>query len=249
MTKTTFLPQLRMYSRNRRSDSESGRSIGASSSSSLHSAATASYVGRNCGNTYPPSSEPAKTISSSAAARVSAAGEAFVRTIDDYLSQRPLARFKFASEGEEFFFYSAELPNVQRPGPLHQYQMPTEAERNGDFSQSFNYGASTRPTIVDPVTGVAFPGNVVPADRISPIARAVLPYYPAPNTPGSPFTDANNFFAQGSSPLDKDIYGIKVDRYLTAARRASARYTYDNTPNGAPNFFGNIAENSNAGQC
>ncbi len=37
-------------------------------------------------------------------ASLDALRDAFVRTIDDYLTQRPLARFKFASEGEEFFF-------------------------------------------------------------------------------------------------------------------------------------------------
>jgi len=53
--------------------------------------------------------------------------------------------------------------------------MPTPAERAGDFSQSA--------TIVrDPLTGLPFAGNAIPADRISPQALALLAYYPLPNT-------------------------------------------------------------------
>ena len=47
--------------------------------------------------------------------------------------------------------------------------------RNGDFS-----GASF--TIKDPLTGQAFPGNVIPAGRINPNAQKILDYYyPLPN--------------------------------------------------------------------
>src|SRR5262249_15722366 len=58
--------------------------------------------------------------------------------------------------------------------------MPTSLERSGDFSQ-------TRDTpghiiqVVDPTTGRPFPGNVIPPDRISAQAAALLAYYPSPN--------------------------------------------------------------------
>lgn len=59
-------------------------------------------------------------------------------------------------------------------------RMPTALERAGDFSQSFT-AAGTPVTIVDPRTGLPFPGNRVPADRISPQAAALLGYYPLPD--------------------------------------------------------------------
>src|SRR5262249_42282869 len=37
-----------------------------------------------------------------------------------------------------FFFYSFEGPQVQRPGQLRLYRMPTALERAGDFSQTFD---------------------------------------------------------------------------------------------------------------
>src|SRR5439155_7607075 len=56
--------------------------------------------------------------------------------------------------------------------------MPTAAERSGDFSR-----AST--VVRDPRTSLPFPGNIVPADRISPQAAALLAYYPLPNGDGT----------------------------------------------------------------
>ena len=58
--------------------------------------------------------------------------------------------------------------------------------RNGDFS------ASSVP-IFDPLTGdpatgagrTQFPGNVIPANRISPIARQILANVPLPNIAGA----------------------------------------------------------------
>src|SRR5204863_6433436 len=52
--------------------------------------------------------------------------------------------------------------------------MPTVAERAGDFSQSAG-------TPRDPLTGLPFPGNVIPSSRISPQASALLGYFPLPN--------------------------------------------------------------------
>src|SRR5207249_3477424 len=68
----------------------------------------------------------------------------------------------------------------------------TEAVRRGDFS-------GTGATIYDPLTGnadgsgrTAFPGNIIPRDRISPVAKKLIPYFPLPNLSG----DFNNYFVQ-----------------------------------------------------
>jgi hypothetical protein len=62
--------------------------------------------------------------------------------------------------------------------------VPTTLERAGNFSQSLD--AAARPvTIVDPLTGLPFPGNIIPADRISPQAAALLAYYPRASLDGA----------------------------------------------------------------
>jgi len=86
-----------------------------------------------------------------------------------------------------FFFYSLEAPITEKPGNLLQWTMPTERERSGDFSQTFD-SAGRLVVIKDPLTGQPFPGNIVPASRISPNGRALLNVLPLPNTLDRSFT-------------------------------------------------------------
>ncbi len=67
--------------------------------------------------------------------------------------------------------------------------VPTEKLRNGDFSDYSSlitiYDPMTRvPTGTGQYVGQPFAGNLIPADRISPIARAILQYYSLPKNPG-----------------------------------------------------------------
>jgi hypothetical protein len=74
-----------------------------------------------------------------------------------------------------FFFANYEGQNQKEIYGGSRGNVPTEAMRNGDFS-----GASF--TIKDPNTGLPFPGNIIPADRIDPTAQTILNYYyPLPN--------------------------------------------------------------------
>ena len=58
--------------------------------------------------------------------------------------------------------------------------MPTQAEREGDFS---GVAVNNVPiTIYDPLTNSPFPGNVIPSARINPAAAGLLPYFPFPQT-------------------------------------------------------------------
>jgi trimeric autotransporter adhesin len=62
-------------------------------------------------------------------------------------------------------------------------RVPTALERAGDFSNSVN--ALGQPIqVVDPTTGLPFPGNAIQPGRISPQAAALLAYYPEPNADG-----------------------------------------------------------------
>ncbi len=62
---------------------------------------------------------------------------------------------------------------------------PSSAMRSGDFSQLLNpvdaSGALVRQPIIiyDPQTGIPFPGNVIPANRINAGTKNLLPYFPA----------------------------------------------------------------------
>jgi len=79
-----------------------------------------------------------------------------------------------------FFFYSMETPQAQQPGPVRKYMMPTDLERQGDFSQTYDAGGKLI-VIKDPLTGKPFPGNKIPANRIDPNGLALMSLLPQPN--------------------------------------------------------------------
>lgn len=76
-----------------------------------------------------------------------------------------------------FFFWSQDFLPLTIPSGAGTYTFPTALERQGNFSQS---GV----TIIDPTTRNAFPGNIVPADRINPNGQKLLSLLPLPNTVG-----------------------------------------------------------------
>ena len=53
--------------------------------------------------------------------------------------------------------------------------VPTAAQRTGNFSGNA--------TVKDPATGIAYPGNVIPASQLSPIALAMMPDIPTTSDP------------------------------------------------------------------
>lgn len=61
------------------------------------------------------------------------------------------------------------------------------------------------------------PVNVIPADRLSPVAKAILSWYPAPNitpTGSSSNPYANNYLGHPASNSDNKSYMIKIDQNL-----------------------------------
>lgn len=151
-----------------------------------------------------------------------------------------------------FFFFNWEK-FLQRTVSRSFRTVPTDLQRAGDFSQTFD-SAGRQVQIFDPFSTridpsnpanrlrTRFAGNRIPASQLSPVAQRVLGFYPSSNTAGVPFTNANNFYGEGSAPIDKDLYGLRVDQYLSPLRRISGRYTWDKSFRGTPNFYNNAAE-------
>jgi hypothetical protein len=121
-----------------------------------------------------------------------------------------------------FFFYSLDL--LPRTDPfLVNSTMPSALERNGDFSQTFNNAGVLR-HIRAPFTGLScnvnsggpgcFPGNVIPQNRIHPMGRQMLNFFPLPDPAlvGNPVTQGqyNYQFAGDTEKLRRDNV-IRVD--------------------------------------
>jgi hypothetical protein len=125
------------------------------------------------------------------------------------------------------FFFGSYEGFFERSTQQTFYNVPTAAMRNGDFS------AGNR-TIYDPLTGntngtgrSAFPNNVIPQDRIDPIARRILEYYPLPNT-----GDANNFTRNyqrlEDTKVDRNNFDGKVNWNRTSSHQIWGKYSQMN---------------------
>jgi Carboxypeptidase regulatory-like domain len=131
---------------------------------------------------------------------------------------------------DKLHFFGGVEWNLEDRGTTRSALVPTQAERNGDFSQGGVPGCS--PGIPDdPLTGAPFPGNRIPANRISPAGQAMLNLYPLPNvTPAQ--GSCNNWVTSVTTPVDWNQYHIRGDYNLSAASRIMVRYTQDGWKNG-----------------
>ena len=73
-----------------------------------------------------------------------------------------------------------------------------------------------------------FAGNAVPLARQDKVGAAYTKYYPLPNTAGAAYTNANNYYSQGSSVLDIDQIDGRFDHTISAMQRFFVRYSYRN---------------------
>ena len=119
--------------------------------------------------------------------------------------------------------------------------VPTLANRAGDFSD-LRDGAGQRVIIYDPATTVgrdrnAFPGNRIPLDRIDPVARAILNYYPLPNRQGTA-TNASNYVGNSTGVLNRNIVVGRLDHQIRPSDLVTARYYINDSGTSATGTYG-----------
>jgi hypothetical protein len=111
-------------------------------------------------------------------------------------------------KGKAFFFFNLEKPHTITPTDPVTVTVPTALERLGDFSQSKNSSGAT-PSVIDPTTGLQFPGNAIPAGRINKSAQNLLNYFPLPNSPIA--SNPGRYVFQRSVDVPKHSYLIRFD--------------------------------------
>ncbi len=136
-----------------------------------------------------------------------------------------------------FFFVAYEKYRNDTIARSRTASVPTEAQRNGDFSRTFTSSGQLMP-IYDPATGRTvngnwvrdtFPGNRIPGNRIDPVGAKIASIYPLPNssTPGS-VDWQNNFFYSGYTSYFFPNIVARVDHNFSAKERIYGRYVYNN---------------------
>lgn len=135
-----------------------------------------------------------------------------------------------------FFLFGFEAIRDERPrfDAGQSVFVPTEALRRGDFS-AFQCPAPPAPqtncvNIYDPLTRAAsgsqfvaqqFAGNVIPQERISPVARAVLGYFGAPKQPGLLGNIFDSTLTERTEQYDN--YTFRIDQNVSANNRFFVR--------------------------
>ena len=145
------------------------------------------------------------------------------------------------SQKKFYFFLSQEFTEDVRPTAVTRANLPTELERNGDFSQTRFGKATLNPdgsisgaqnlnVIRDPLTGQPFDGNKIPPDRFDPMGRALLLLAPLPNNVRDQTTNAynNSNMALDLTPQHtRTNFITRVDAVLGSNTRLSGRALFD----------------------
>ena len=102
--------------------------------------------------------------------------------------------------------------------------VPTASVRAGNFAgDAVIYDPATTKSTASGFTRDPFPGNIVPANRMDPVALKVMEVaLPLPNLPGT----ANNYVNGGASAAPSDTFNTRADHNFNASNRLTARYLY-----------------------
>jgi len=98
-----------------------------------------------------------------------------------------------------FIFGDWEGTNI-RQAQSAMDTIPTAAERSGNFSQETK-------TLKNPSTGLAFPGNIIPASLVDPIASKLISLYPLPQNGNL----ASNYLYAGPNDEDDIRWDVRGD--------------------------------------
>ena len=141
---------------------------------------------------------------------------------------------------DKLFFFTDYQRTVDNLGQLRRVVIPPPEWRNGDFST-----ASTK--IYDPATGNAdgtgrtqFPGNIIPANRLSPVALNILAQIPQPNIPGAAFGQVNYELPSSEREKTTDAFNVKLNYNPTQSDQMSLRFSYQRPEIFVPGTFGEL---------
>ncbi len=142
----------------------------------------------------------------------------------------------YPQRNKTFFFAAYEGLRLSTPVP-YTTTVPTQAERNGDFSaipQALYNPFSTQQT-ANGFTRTPFAGNQIPASLMSSVGKNLLSYYPMPTNSGL----ANNFVASAAAPAGSNELSVRLDHNFTDKIQSFARWSDKHEYKvGNPAFYG-----------
>ena len=147
-------------------------------------------------------------------------------------------------KNKTFFFFDYEGQR-RRTGSVQSLTVPTDLQRTGDFSQTFNakgqvipiYDPSTTASTGGPTVRSLFDGNRIPMSKLDPVALKLMKFYPEPNRPPDSVAGGNNFRSNTVTALTHDFYTAKIDHNLSNRDRLTGRYMYNRDNSGVKSVY------------
>jgi hypothetical protein len=157
----------------------------------------------------------------------------------------------YNGKNKTFFLWGYEGIHESRPRNNcgNNCAVPTDAMWNGDFSSLLAVGPQYQ--LYNPFTRRAegnrfrqdpFPGNIIPQDLISPVAKAMRQYWPKePLGGGSPNGQQNHFEAGLLEPATYYSHTIRGDHVVSDRQRIFARVSFYKRDSNYNDYFHTIA--------
>jgi carboxypeptidase family protein/TonB-dependent receptor-like protein len=146
----------------------------------------------------------------------------------------------------KLFFFGDYQRTVDNSGYIVRATVPTVLQRQGNFTEVTN-------GIYDPTTGAlngsgrtAFAGNIIPANRISPIAQKLIGFIPLPNIPSAVYGQ-NNYTKAQVRERTTDGFDVKVNHTLNERDQLSYRLSFMRPVVFDPGLYGEYGGPANGG--
>ena len=153
----------------------------------------------------------------------------------------------------KLFFFADFLRTSDHEANANTETIPSPLSRTGNLSEAFA-GSSPAPVYDpltgDPATGVGrtqFPGNIIPSNRLNPIALKILALVPNPNQSYSTLAPTNNYFALLPFTKDSNLVDGKVDFNISDKDRLSGRFSFQRPVVYQAPIFGTAGGDANGG--
>jgi hypothetical protein len=141
----------------------------------------------------------------------------------------------------KLFFFGDYQGTRRKNGRSFTQTVPSLLVRSSCLSGAGCNLSEYLPTqIADPLTGTPFPGNIIPANRVSPQALAILAALPPPNRVGTSPVGPSNYAANGSGIFDDDQFDIRIDHQTTNNLHVFGRYSLADYRQTAGGAFGDL---------
>jgi hypothetical protein len=161
----------------------------------------------------------------------------------------------YNGKDKTYFYFSYEGYRFPQTSDIGELTIPLAEMKQGDFSRWVDdkgnmipiYDPSTTRTVDGKIVRDPFPGNMIPQNRLSPIALNIAKYLPDPTVPGL----VRNYRMTGNQPRKRieNAYMTKLDHAFGSSNRLAFTWTkngyywnnaYDQDPLNPNNWGGNV---------